>query len=140
MSTVLYRLIIMPIYLFFEFVFVKGYKLTGNYGLTIILLSLCFNILVLPLYRRADEVQKAQREKEKSLEKWVSHIRRTFKGDERYMLLTTYYRQNNYRQTDSLKSMTSLMLQIPFFIAAYRFLSGLGQLKGVSFGPIPSFQ
>ena len=35
-----------------------------------------------------------------------------------------------------LKGATSLFLEIPFFIAAYKFLSGLQLLNGVSFGPI----
>ena len=35
-----------------------------------------------------------------------------------------------------MKGATSLFLEIPFFIAAYKFLSGLQLLNGVSFGPI----
>ena len=136
MTTVLYNLIIRPLYLAFELIFSKAFLLTGNYGITIICLSLAVNFLILPLYNRADAIQEEEREKEKKLSYWVDHIKKTFKGDERYMMLTTYYRQNDYKQTDSLKSTISLLLQIPFFIAAYRFLSGLEQLHGVSFGPI----
>ena len=136
MPNLLYNFIIRPLYLLFEFVFVKAYILTQNYGLTIICLSLVINFMILPLYRRADSIQAEAREKEKALSYWVNHIKKTFKGDERYMMLMTYYRQNNYRQTDSLKSSISLLLQIPFFITAYRFLSSLQQLHGVSFGPI----
>ena len=136
MPNTLYNFIIRPLYLLFEFIFVKAYILTQNYGLTIICLSITINFLILPLYKRADAIQAENREKEKKLEYWANHIKKTFKGDERYMMLTTYYRQNDYRQTDSLKSSISLLLQIPFFIAAYRFLSSVQQLKGVSFGPI----
>ena len=134
MASILYDLIIYPLFLFFEFVFVKAFALTGNYGITIIILSLTINFLVLPLYRSADSMQNEEREKEAMLSHWVDHIKKTFKGDERYMMLQTYYRQNNYKPTDSLKGTVSLLLQIPFFIAAYRFLSGLQQLNGVSFG------
>ena len=136
MSSILYNLIVRPLYLFFEFVFVKAYMLIGNYGYTIIVLSLTINFLVLPLYRRADAMQAEERDKEKAMSRWISHIKKTFKGDERYMMLNTYYRQNNFRPTDSLKGTVSLLLQIPFFIAAYRFLSGVEQLRGVSFGLI----
>lgn len=134
MTEILYNLIIRPLYLFFEFVFVKAFALTGNYGYTIIALSLTINLLVFPLYRSADRMQKEEREKEERLSYWTEHIKKTFKGDERYMMLQTYYRQNGFKQTDSLKGTVSLILQIPFFIAAYRFLSGLQQLNGVSFG------
>ena len=118
MSDILYNLIIEPLYLFFEFVFAKAYLFTHNYGYTIIVLSLTINFLVLPLYRSADAIQKKEREKEKKLEHWAEHIKKTFKGDERYMMLQAYYRENHFKQTDSLKGTVSLVLQIPFFIEA----------------------
>jgi hypothetical protein len=52
------------------------------------------------------------------------------------MMLQTYYRQNNYSPIFVLRSSVSLLLQIPFFIAAYSFLSGLIMMQGASFGPI----
>ena len=52
------------------------------------------------------------------------------------MILQTYYRQNNYKPTDALKGSVSLLLQIPFFMAAYNFLSTLSELQGKDFGPI----
>jgi len=52
------------------------------------------------------------------------------------MMLQTYYRQNNYKPTQALNGSVSLLLQIPFFTAAYQFLSNLKILDGVSFGPI----
>ena len=67
MSAILYNLIIHPLYLFFEFVFLKAYALTGNYGYTIIVLSLTINCLVFPLYRSADAMQKEERDKEEKL-------------------------------------------------------------------------
>ena len=81
-------------------------------------------------------MQEEQRKTEEKLKPWVTHIKKTFTGDERFMMLQTYYRQNNYKPTDALKGAVSLLLQIPFFIAAYKFLSSLALLNGVSFGPI----
>ena len=81
-------------------------------------------------------MQEEERDMEKKLHAGVKHIKKTFKGDERMMILQTYYRQNNYRPTDVFKGSISLFLEIPFFIAAYHFLSHLGALEGVSFGVI----
>ena len=50
-------------------------------------------------------------------------------------MLQTYYRQNNYKPSSILKGSVSLLLEIPFFIAAYNFLSHAGVLNGFSFGP-----
>lgn len=133
---ILATLLIKPLQLLFEVVFVIANRIVGDPGLSIIALSLAMNFLVLPLYRRADAMQEEERQMELRLHKGVSHIKKTFHGDERMMMLQTYYRQNDYKPTYVLKGATSLFLEIPFFIAAYTFLSGLELLHGVSFGPI----
>ncbi len=137
-STMLYRLLIAPLELLFEIIFSIAFRMTESTVLSIVFLSLAVNILVLPLYRRADAIQEAAREKEKKLEPWVKHIKSAFKGDERFMILQTYYRQNQYRQIDVLKGSISLLLEIPFFIAAYNFLSKLDLLQGQSLWIIPN--
>ncbi|MBO6214524.1 MAG: membrane protein insertase YidC [Lachnospiraceae bacterium] len=134
--TALYTILITPLSLFFEVVYAIAYRVLNNPGLSIIALSLAMNFLVLPLYRRADAMQEEQRDIEMKLQPWIRHIRKNFKGDERMMMLQTYYRQNNYKPTDALKGSVSLLLEVPFFIAAYRFLSGLKMLNGISFGLI----
>ena len=133
----LYSVLLMPIQLVFELVFSAAYALSGEKaGVAIVALSLAINLLVLPLYRRADAMQEEERNIEARLHDGVAHIKKTFRGNERTMMLQTYYRQNNYSPLYVLRSAVSLLLEIPFFIAAYRFLSGLSQLQGVSFGPI----
>ena len=134
--TALYSLFIGPLELFFEIVFSLSHRVISNPGLCIIFLSLAMNFLVFPLYKRADAMQAEERENEKKLRPWITHIKKTFKGDERFMMLQTYYRQNHYKPTYALKGSVSLLLEIPFFIAAYNFLSTLEVLNGVSFGPI----
>jgi len=134
--TALYTLIIYPIELLFEIVFSIISKTSGNVVVSIIILSLVFNLVVLPLYRRADSIQEEAREKEIKLAPVIKHIKESFKGDERFMILQTYYRQNDYSPMNVLKSSVSLLLQIPFFIAAYRMLSECSILKGAAAGPI----
>ena len=132
----LFCLFIEPLKLLFEVVFFYAYKFSGNVGISIVVISLVINILVLPLYKRADKLEKEQLEKKKSMKPWVDKIKAAFKGDERVMMLQAYYRENNYKTTAVFKESVSLFLQIPFFMAAYSFLSGLKLLQGVSLGPI----
>lgn len=134
--SILETLLIGPLKLIFEFIFQYAYTFLGNPALAIIVLSLLMNILVLPLYKRADAMQEEARDIENKLHKGVAHIKKSFSGDEKMMILQTYYRQNNYKPTDALKGSVSLLLEIPFFMAAYQFLSNLGALNGASFGPI----
>lgn len=133
---ILYTILIGPLQFFFEVIFMWANNITRNPGVSIIVLSLAMNFLVLPLYRRADAMQEEERDIEMKLQKGVAHIKKAFKGDERMMILQTYYRQNHYKPTYVLKGATSLFLEIPFFIAAYQFLSHLQLLNGVSFGAI----
>ena len=133
----LFFLLVEPLRLLFEVIFFYAYKFTGNCGLSITAMSLVVNFLLLPLYFRADKLEKEQNDKKKAMEPRVKLIKKAFRGDERVMMLQAYYRQNNYRSTDVLKESVSLFLQIPFFIAAYSFLSGLRILNGIPLGPIP---
>ncbi|NLV98245.1 MAG: sulfatase-like hydrolase/transferase [Clostridiaceae bacterium] len=125
-----------PLRLLFELVFGFVYQTLGEAGWAIILLSIVMNLILLPFYRQSDKIQQATADKERSLQKGVRHIRKTFSGEERMMMLQTYYRQNDYKQTDALRGSIALLLEIPFFIAAYQFLSGLTLLEGAGFGPI----
>ena len=140
MFSILYNIIISPIELVVEVVFELMWRLVGqrqtNQGLAVIGVSLAISLLTLPLYRRADVVQQKERDLQKSLSYWVNHIKKYFKGDERYMMLQTYYRQNGYSPIMALNGALSLLLEIPFFMAAYHFLSHLEALKGASFGLI----
>ncbi len=131
--TVIYNLFIMPLEMIFEVVFSLAYRIFSNPGIAILALSLVMNFMVLPLYKRADAMQEEERDKVNSMAKWVNHIKKTFKGDERYMILTEYYRSQHYKPIYALKSSLSLLLQIPFFISAYHFLSNLQLLQGMSF-------
>ncbi len=129
-------ILIGPLKMIFEIIFSMAYKMLYNPGKAVVVLSLAMNILVLPLYKRADAIQIQARDTEKKLKDVVTHIKKTFSGDERMMILQTYYRQNNYSPLSVLSGSISLLLEIPFFMAAYQFLSKVGVFTGASFGPI----
>ena len=132
----LYSLIFGPLETVFEIIFSILNKNIRSAGVSVIFLSLAFSLLVLPLYRRADRIQEETRLKEEKLRPVIDHIKKVFKGDERFMMLQTYYRQNDYSPLSVVKSTVSLLLQIPFFLAAYRMLSNNMYLTGAAFGPI----
>ncbi len=133
----LYTFVISPLELLFEVLFSITNRLTGNEGLSIIVLSIAINFLVLPLYKRADELQSEERDIQAKMAYRIKRTKQTFKGNERFYMLQEYYRINNYKPVYALKSSISLLLQIPFFIAAYRFLSNLQSLQGMTFLFIP---
>ena len=130
------NVLIEPLKLLFEFIFSTAYKIVPVPAVDIIFLSLAVNLMCFPLYHRADSITKANNEKQKALAPMIDHIKKCFKGDEKIMMLQTFYKQNDYSPLSSLKSTLSLLLQIPFFIAAYSFLSSLALLEGQSLGPV----
>lgn len=119
---ILINTILSPLELIFEVIFTLAYNLTHSEGLAIIILSLVVSTLVLPLYKRAEKIETEQRAKEKELSYWTNHIKRKFKGDLKYMTLDAYYREKHYSPLYQLRSSISILLQIPFFAAAYDLL------------------
>jgi len=85
------------------------------------------------LYFEAEKWQNIERAIHEKLSVKAAKIKAVFHGDERYMILSSFYRQNHYHPIYSLRSSIGLFLQIPFFIAAYSYLSKLDTLVGIPF-------
>jgi YidC/Oxa1 family membrane protein insertase len=131
----LYYLTIYPIKLILECIFSVFYTsvFKGNIGIALGGLSLAVSLFCLPMYTIAEKLQQTERDIQKKLSNKIASIKRNFTGDERYFILSMFYRENNYHPLYGLRSSLSLFIQIPFFIAAYLFLSHLEILKGTSF-------
>ena len=134
MLNFLYTIFIYPVYMFVEFILFIANNITQDHiGLSIIILSLGINLITLPIYNVAEKWQEMERIIQKRMKPKVKDIKAVFKGDEQYMILSAYYRQNNYHPLYALRSLFALFIQIPFFIAAYQLLSELPALKETSF-------
>lgn len=121
----LYDLIISPIETIVEwsFLFITAkMPMVGVLG-AIIGVSLVINFLALPLYNVADSIKDKERVLQLKLQKQADRIKKAFKGDERFMMMQTMYRQNHYHPFYTLRSSLSILIEIPFFIAAYHYLS-----------------
>ncbi|MDR0876871.1 MAG: YidC/Oxa1 family membrane protein insertase, partial [Treponema sp.] len=133
MTNFFYTLIIYPIVEIIELVFVFSQKVFKAPGISVLAIGGAISILTLPLYAVAEKWQRLERDTQKRLAPGVAKIKAVFKGDEQYMILSTYYRQNHYHPVYTLRSTFGLLIQIPFFIAAYSYLSNLEALKGAAF-------
>lgn len=130
------NLLIQPLVLVFDIIFVYLYDFFGVPGVAIIFLNIIVNLAALPLYRQADRIQKDERLQQEKMKPWVQHIKKAFSGDEQYMMLSAYYKVEHYSPASVLKETFPLLLQIPIFMAAYRYLSSASVLTGAAFGPI----
>ena len=118
-----YTIIIFPLETFLGFLYGIFLKMFEINGIAIVLLSISVNILLLPFYNMAEKWQQKERDIQKKLKPKLDDIKAVFKGSERHLIIRTYYRQNRYHPAYSLRSVIGLAIQVPFFIAAYHFLS-----------------
>lgn len=133
MPNIFYTVIIYPLELVISTIYKIADDLFDSAGISIVAVSMAVNFLCLPLYIVAEKWQHLERDTVKRLKKGIDKIRTVFSGDERYMILAAYYRQNHYHPVYALRSSFGLLIQIPFFIAAYKFLSNLEALQGQGF-------
>jgi len=129
----LYNLTIFPITQIIEFSFFFSQKVFKETGISIVFISIVISVLCLPLYNVAEKWQEAERDLQKKMKPKIDSIRAVFSGDEKYMITSAYYRQNHYHPVYALRSSFGLLIQIPFFIAAYSYLSKLEALNGARF-------
>ena len=132
-ANILYTVILYPLVQIIEISFKLFDKIFDNTGISVIGVSLTVTLFCLPLYIVAEKWQQIERDTQKRLKPGVDRIKQTFKGDEQYMILSTFYRQNHYHPMMALRSSFGLLIQIPFFMAAYSCLSKLPALQGQSF-------
>ncbi|GHT74643.1 membrane protein [Spirochaetia bacterium] len=133
MLSFFYTLIIFPLVQLLELVYVFAYRIFDNPGIAIIAVSAAVSICTLPLYMIAEKHQQTERDIQAKLKPKTDKIKAVFKGDEQYLILSAYYRQNHYHPVYALRNSVGLLIQIPFFISAYSYLSHLSDIQGFSF-------
>ena len=132
-GNILYTVILYPLVQIIEISYFLFDKLFDNTGIAILGVSLTVTLLCLPLYIVAEHWQQVERDTQKTLKPVIDRIKSVFKGDEQYMILSTFYKQNHYHPMMALRSSFGLLIQVQFFMAAYSCLSKMPALQGESF-------
>ena len=136
MMDILYNVFIFPVEQLIGLSYIFSLRVFHDPALSIFGISLAISVLTLPLYFRAEKYQHSEQDLKKRLQPVIDNIKSVFSGNERFMRISIYYRQNGYHPIYALRSSLSLFIQIPFFIAAYHYLANLELIKNVPFGPI----
>jgi len=129
----LYHIIIYPLEIAMQGVLNYSFILTGNYGISIIILSIIVNIVLLPIYYIAEDWKKNGKIIQDKMAPEIEAIKKYYKGQERHYYIQTIYRRYNYHPLSSVKSSIGFLIQIPFFFAAFHLLSNFQPLNGVEF-------
>ncbi len=129
----IFNYILAPFIFIIEQLFTFSYDLTGNYGIAILLLSFGISLLLLPVFIYIEKSKKKDDIVKNKMQPLIDEIKRVYRGQERYYYIKTINRQHNYSSLKALIPILSLLIQIPFFIAAYQFLEDFAPLKDIDF-------
>lgn len=129
--TLIYDIFIYPLEFFMQIVLEKALSVTGSPLFSLICLSLAVSLGSLPLYHIAESWQDKEREIQKKLRPKIDEFKAVFKGSALNSYINTLYRQNGYHPIFAVRTSFGLLIQIPFFFAAYHLLSNYTPFNGV---------
>ncbi|TXJ21581.1 hypothetical protein EPJ79_10810 [Brachyspira aalborgi] len=137
---ILYNITIYPIEFIIEIVFyLFNNVFKSGYATSLFFLSLIINFISLPLYNIAESWQAKERAIQEKMKPMIDNIKAVYKGDQRYLLIRACQRINGYKTIYAFRGTLGLLIQIPFFLAAYNFIHNLSGLQLGSFLFIKDF-
>lgn len=129
----LYSITIYPFEILLGVILSSLIRVFDSLGASIIALSILVNIALLPVYKIAEQWQAAERLVQQQMNSKLREIKAAYKGYERHALISTLYRQHDYKPVYALKSVFGILIQVPLFFAAYQLLSNYEPLIGAPF-------
>ncbi len=109
------------------------HSFAGVWGLSIMLLSVCVGVMMLPLTRLADSVQQQVNRTEARLAPELARIKKEFKGEQQATKIMAHYKAEGVHPLYSLKSLLGVAIVIPVFIGAFDMLAENIQLMNTPF-------
>ena len=125
--------ILKPLEIILKYIFDWTYSITNNYGISLIIMSLIVTVGTGPLYYLADIWKKKEDCIQLEMKKEIDDIKRAFSGKKQFYMIQATYRMHNYKTYYALRAALGLLIQVPFFFAAYNMLSSYSGYKGYSF-------
>ena len=130
---ILYNITIFPIVEIINFLFQFFSSAFEDIYFSIFIVSFFVNLICLPMYMAAEKIHDEEQKIQEKINPQVKSIKKNFKGDERFMMLNTLYRQNHYHPVMAFRKSINLLIQIPFFTAAYLYFSNSAILQSTNF-------
>ena len=126
-----------PLIKIYKAFYLLAYDITGNYGISLILLSFFTFVVLYPFNKKAQQIQNKEHKIQAVLAPQIEELKKRYKGQEQYENLQWLYHRYGYHPVYAIRSALGFIFQIPFLTAAYYMLSGLAEIRGVSWGIIP---
>lgn len=107
----------------FERIFALLFSITNSYGLAILLISVLISLILMPFYHITNILENREKAIRLKLQPYILKINKIKDIHIKHKSISKLYRSYGYSPIKSLRSLSSLIIQIPFFIVAYRVLS-----------------
>ncbi|MFT7293580.1 MAG: hypothetical protein ACI87Q_001429 [Pseudohongiellaceae bacterium] len=127
----LYDFTLYPIESILESMLIIFIGLTGSTFWSIVMLALSVRLLTKPLEKITGAAVKSQAQFEAVLRPQLAAIKYEYSGSQRHDAITRLYQRYSYHPIFAVRSLFGLLVQLPFFIAAYFMLSGFTDMSGV---------
>jgi len=108
-------------------------RFTDSYGYSIILLSAFLSIVLMPLYHLTGILEEKERNAKEKLDVYITKINTIKDKIIRHKQLKELYLSFSYYPFYSLRSLSSLFIQIPVLVVAYRALDNYAPIKSANF-------
>jgi membrane protein insertase Oxa1/YidC/SpoIIIJ len=108
-------------------------SLLSSTGISILLTSFTFSLLLLPLQKIANRTEHRISEKTKKVAAEVKSLSASIKGEELFLATERIYKANGYHPIQSIGLGASFLVMLPVLISAILLFNGSGILTGESF-------
>ena len=126
--------VLTPFLFLIKLFFNLGYIISFNSaGLAIILLSAFVFLSSLPLNKLINNFIKKEDVRKNKIKTLIDEINSVYVGQTRFFYIKTLYKIHGINSWSNFYSIIKLLIQIPFFLAAYHFLSDFSLLEGTPF-------
>jgi hypothetical protein len=129
----IFQILLWPFTTLITKVFEFSFFLTGNYGISLILVSFFITLITAPLYILADKWKAEELTLKNKMAHSLQSINTHYTGSKKFYLTKTLQKIWGYTGLHSFKTSFGLILQIPFFFGAYEALTHYSGYQGVGF-------
>ncbi len=128
--------LVSPFIIIYKALYLFLFNATGDYGISLVLLSFVTFLILLPFNKKAQQLQRKERKIQAVIAPQIEKIKKNYSGQEQYEKLKRLYHRYAYHPIYAVRSVIGVLLQLPFLATAYYMLSGLPDIQGVSWGVI----
>jgi membrane protein insertase Oxa1/YidC/SpoIIIJ len=100
-----------PLIKVYEILYLFAYDVTGNFGLSLIMLSFLTFIVLYPFNKKAQQIQNKEHKIQTVLAPQIEKIKRMYSGREQYENLQWLYQRYSYHPLYAIRSALGLFFQ-----------------------------